>query len=252
MKDLFKIIPVIIAAVLIFGALSAYAASPRVVDEADILTELEEERLEAKLDELSEKYSQDIVVVTVMGLGGKDVKLYADDYFDDNGYGYGDTYTGILLLVDMVSRQYAISTCGDAIEIFGESDLDSLEDAFLYDLSNGYYYDAFDAFADECAYIIKYDKRLEPIWLIITLIVGAVIAFLTVNSMTSKHKNVKPQPSANRYMMRNTFRVDRSRDVYLYSHVTRVRRPRDNGGGGSSGRSVSSSGRSHGGRSGSF
>ncbi len=230
--------------------LTVFASSLRVVDDADILSETEESELRQKLDSLSEALGTDIVVVTVSSIGDKDVKLYADDYYDDNGYGLGESYSGILLLVSLESREYAISTYGDAMDIFGESDLDSLEYAFVGLLSDGEYYEAFDTFANECEHIIKYDKRLSPIWIFISLLVGGAVGGIVVWNMVSKHKNVKMQRSAESYMLRHTFRLDRSRDVFLYSHVTRRLKPQNNSSSGGSSRS--SSGRSHGGRSGSF
>ena len=41
---------------------------PRLVDRADLLSELEEEELEARLDEISERQQADVVVVTVNSL----------------------------------------------------------------------------------------------------------------------------------------------------------------------------------------
>ncbi len=231
--------------------LSASAAMPRVVDGDDLLTDEEESVLLRKLDYLSEEYRQDIVIVTVKSLGGKSSKLYADDFFDDNGYGYGESRSGILLLVCLSTRDYAISTSGDAMDIFGESDLDGLEDAFVSYLSSGDYFEAFNAFADECEYIIKYDKRLSPGWILAALAFGLVTAVIVISSMCKKHKNVKSQRAANNYILRNSFNLKRSRDVFLYSTVTRRVKPQ-NDSSGSSGRSRSSSGRSHGGRSGKF
>ncbi len=249
---IFAVLIISALCILLMTALSVtvFAASPRVVDDADILNDTEQSTLNQRLDSLSGSLGLDIVIVTVDSLDGKSVKLYADDYYDDNGYGAGDSDSGILLLVCMGTREYAISTCGDAMDIFGESDLDSLEYAFADLLSYGDYYEAFDAFADKCEYIVKYDKRLSPIWIVISLTVGAVIAGIVIWSMVSKHKNVKMQRSAESYMLRNTFHIDRSRDVFLYSHVTRRLKPQNNSSSGGSSRS--SSGRSHGGRSGRF
>ena len=46
-------------------------SSPRLVDRADLLSELEEEELEARLDEISERQQADVVVVTVNSLDGR-------------------------------------------------------------------------------------------------------------------------------------------------------------------------------------
>lgn len=53
---------------------------PRLVDRADLLSELEEEELEARLDEISERQQADVVVVTVNSLDGKSAQDYADDF----------------------------------------------------------------------------------------------------------------------------------------------------------------------------
>ncbi len=248
MKTMKKALIYTLTALCLLAALclTALAAPSRLVDNADLLTESEEISLSQTLDSLSAQYGYDFVVVTVNSLEGKHVQQYADDYYDDNGY----ADSGILLLICMTTREYAISTAGDCVEIFGESDFDSLENAFLSDLSGGYYYDAFTAFAEKSAYIIKYDKRLPPIWIFVSIGVGILVAFLVIKSMTSKHKSVKAQRGANSYMLRNTFHLDRSRNVFLYSHVSRVRKQQNNPSGGS--RSGGGGGGSHGGRSGRF
>ncbi len=227
---------------------SAEPSRPRVVDGAALLTNSESIELTEKLDRISLEYHLDVAVVTTYSLNGKSAVTYAMDFYEEAGYGQGDGFSGIMLLVAMEFSDYYILTSGDAMDIFSEGDLDSLEDAFLDSLSAGEYLEAFDAFAGECEYIIKYDGRLTPIWILISLIVGAVVAGLIIWNMLSKHKNVKAQKTANSYMRNDTFRLDRSRDIYLYSHVTRVLKPQNN----SSSGSRSSSGRSYGGRGGKF
>ena len=91
---------------------------PRLVDRADLLSELEEEELEARLDEISERDQVDVVVVTVNSLEGKTAQAYAEDYFIDHGYGQGENGDGILFLLDMGDRNWAIATHGYAIEVF--------------------------------------------------------------------------------------------------------------------------------------
>ena len=61
--------------------------------------ELEEEELEARLDEISEREQVDVIIVTTNSLEGKTAQAYADDYFIDHGYGQGEDGDGILFLV---------------------------------------------------------------------------------------------------------------------------------------------------------
>ena len=78
--------------------LSAETAYGRVVDGADLLDGSEEASLRERLDDISEKYQFDVVVVTEYSLGGKSPQSFADDFFDYNGYGQGSERSGVLLL----------------------------------------------------------------------------------------------------------------------------------------------------------
>ena len=62
------------------------------------------------------------------------------------------------------------------------------------------------------------------------------------------------QPLANSYVKSGSFNVTERSDLYLYRHVSKTAKPKDNGGssGGGSSTHTSSSGTSHGGSSGSF
>ncbi len=229
---------------------SAESDAPKLIDRAELLSEAEGEGLEKKLDALSVKYGHDIIVITEDYPYTADTALYARDLYEEMGYGQGEDLSGILLYIyfDTFGGGYELVTSGSARDIF-DDELDALSEVFVDMLSDGDYYKAFEAFADECEYLIKYEDILPPIWIFISLIVGAVIGGIVIWSMTSKHKGVKMQKSANNYLMRSTFRLDRSRDVYLYSLVTRTVKPQNNS---SSGGGRSSSGRSYGGKSGRF
>lgn len=72
---------------------------PRVVDEADLLSDSEEKELAGKIEDLTDKYNFDIVIVTADTINGETPMAYADDYYDYNGYGAGADNDGILLLL---------------------------------------------------------------------------------------------------------------------------------------------------------
>ncbi len=232
-------------------AVNASALSAdQVVDNAELLTAGEEVSLSDLLAQVRSAYNIDIAVITVTSTGGKNIQTFADTYYDTHGYGIGESRSGILLMVAMSTREYAMTTYGDAKDIFGENDFDALEDAFVSYLSDGEYYKAFAAFAEASAHAVKYDDRLTPTWIIVSLLVGIAVATIVIVCMVSKHKNVKFRRDANSYMQNDTFHLDRSRDIFLYSHVSRVAKPKNTGTGGS--RGGSRGGRSHGGRSGRF
>jgi len=254
------------------------SAAERAADFADILTYEEEVALCEKLDQISEAWECDIVVLTLESLEGKTAQAYADDYYDENGFGYGDDWTGILFLVSMGEREWAFSTCGDAIRMFTDAGLVRLEDAVIGYLSDGYYYDAFSAFADECADILEraalgeifddyggyigyedyyYEEEVvfDPVsWIPLSIIIGFIISLIVVNVMKGEMNSVHPASGASQFEKQGSFRVTSRQDIYLYRNISKTPRQTEQSRPGGAGSSVhrSSSGRSHGGRSGIF
>ncbi len=252
------------------------ASQPLVVDGADLLTEAEEEALGRILEEIAQQYVCDVIVVTTDSLEGYSARTYADTFFDQNGYGRGAAYTGILFLVSMTEREWAFSTCGDAISAFTADGLDLLEEKTIPYLSSGDYGTAFSEFADTCRWILaeaedgepygegyggydiydgydgydSYDGTASPLsagWIIGSVIGGFVLSLIVVSIMARDMKSVRYQKGADSYEKEGSFILTRQQDLFLYHQVTRIRHQTQKSGGRSS-----SSGRSHGGRSGRF
>ncbi len=237
---------------------------PRIVDNGAVLTDAEEASLLAKVDEISERQQCDVAIVTVESLEGKTVKLYADDFYDFNGYGMGEGDDGVLLLVSMNDRKWAITTYGKAIPTFTSAGLSYLEDQFRPLLTDGEYAQAFTVFAEQCDdYITQaasgtpYDTGNMPrgtfpflTRLVMALAIGVIIAFVVVSHMKSQLKSVGFQKAAAAYEKQGSMNVTNRSDLFLYRNVSRRRKPKQSSGGG--GMSTGSSGRSHGGSSGSF
>ena len=238
----------------------------RLVDDANLLSKSEEKALLKKLDEISERQDLDIVIVTTYSLEGKTPTAYADDFFDYNGYGYGSDRDGILFLVSMEDRDWAISTSGYGIKVFTDAGLDYIEDKVIPYLSDGDYADGFDKFADLCDKFIEqansgrpYDRGNMPkealsiLWIPGSIAIGAVIAFIGTGMMKSELKSVRRQKAASSYVRNGSMKLTASHEHYLYRNVTRrVRETSSGSGGGGSSIHTSSSGRSHGGSSGKF
>lgn len=260
MKKLIKILMIVVC----FFALgiNAHAEKQLIVDDADLLSVAQEQILQANLTKISNEYQMDIVIVTNNSLDGKSAQEYADDYFDYNGYGQGGGNDGILLLVSMEYRDWAISTCGKGIEVFTDAGLNHLEDQFLPDLSNGNYYEAFDAFAYSCEDFLQqaengkpYDNgnmpkgELGKMWLFLAVGLGLVVGGVTVYVMYSDLNSARLQANAHDYTRPGSMMINREKDIFLYRHVTRRAKPKQSSG---SSTHISSSGRSHGGSSGKF
>ena len=232
-------------------------------DTADILTDSEEKELSDLLRGISTRQRLTVAVVTVKDCGGKTQRAFADDYFDDGGYGYGADRDGVLLLVDMGERQCWISTHGYGITAFTDAGIAYIGDAVKDDMADGNYAGAFRRYAELCDDFVTqaregkpYDtetmpRRPLPVLAIpISLAIGFVIALITVGGMKGQLKSVRSQPLADCYVRKDSMEVTRSSDLFLYSTLSRTQRPKENDSNSSSGGSsthTSSSGSTHGG-----
>lgn len=233
----------------------------RLVDEADIFTDAEEAELVGMLDKLSTECTFDIVVVTVDSLDGEGAEDYADDYFNYNGYGMGENYDGALLLISMEDRQWHISTCGYGIAALSDNDLYQIEEEMVPYLSSGEYVEAIENYAWICAGYVQEAKEAGVVYdetasegmgvfsaLVSSLVIGFLLAFIPMLVMKSKMKSVKMRNEAADYMDRESRKITRSHDRFLYHTINKVYTPKEE----HSSIHTSSSGRSHGGRGGGF
>lgn len=135
----------------LLAVVPVYAAGerqlPRLVDDAGLLSNSERNKLLEQLDKTSEEYNCDVAIVTVNSLEGKTATKYADDFYDYNGYGMGSGDDGILFLISMGERDWAITTYGYAITVFTDAEQEYITDQIMPDLSNGNYKEAFSDFA---------------------------------------------------------------------------------------------------------
>ena len=139
-------------------------------------------------------------------------------------------------------------------------------DAFLNDLSGGRYFDAFMAYARTCDEFLTLAREGTPVdigydsafnWvgaLMISAVIGLIGGLIMVNSMKNSMTTVKMAVNAQNYVRQNSLHLTAQGDRFLYTQTQRIPRS-DGSSGGSRGGSTghhSSSGRTHGGRSGRF
>ena len=260
-KIVFKVLCAVLLAFSISIPVFAWSDVPLLVDDADLLSSSEEQLLLNALHEISQNQQMDVVVVTVDSLQGKTPRNFADDFYDYNGY----AKDGVLLLVCMGSRDWYVSTTGFGITVVTDAGLNYMSNCFLDDLSDGYYYDAFMTYANLCDEFITQAKTGRPYDvgnlpkgafplgknLLISLVVGFVVALITTGIMRSQLKCVHLQSGAGNYVKKDSLRVTNSKEMFLYRQVHKREKPKQNSSGGSS-THRSSSGRSHGGGGGKF
>lgn len=223
---------------------------PLVVDNADILTDSEEAELGTKLNNLTETYKTEVAVVTVSDLEGKSPEAYADDYYDYNGYGYGDNDDGLLVVYkpgEEGERKLHITTHGTAIDAFSDEKINDV----LYEMKDlcvaEEYAEAFNAYADKCEEILI-DASTPPtvhwFWIPVCFAVGFVLSFIISGIIVASLKSVRSKANAKDYVREGSMYVNRQQDIFLYSNVSKTAIKEDKD---TSSTHTSSSGREHGG-----
>ncbi|MCL1913478.1 MAG: TPM domain-containing protein [Eubacteriaceae bacterium] len=263
-----------------------------VIDYAELLGGYQAEALEESIAKIIENYNFDVVIVTTNSIGGKSPQAYADDYFDNNGYGKGQNgEDGVLLLVDMGGGNWHISTSGYGITVFTDYGiqliggvvapqiranpygafsifvgsvaqfLDEARDNRPIDIytggdSNGSYY--FDSTNGKYYFEpapVPNRWRNVPIVFPAGFVISALMMFVKAKGMNT----ARSKAHASDYVRQGSFSLDTRRDLYLHSTTWSTPRPQQStssrtGGssGGGSSTHSSSSGRSHGGGGGKF
>ncbi|WP_050699301.1 TPM domain-containing protein [Anaeromassilibacillus senegalensis] len=110
------------------GGLTAFAEEKRVYDQAKLFSTDSAMRLDARASTLTDKLEVDFIIVTTDDARGKTPQAYADDFYDDNGFGVGGDKSGVLFLIDMDNREVYISTSGKAIAYLTDTVIDGLLD----------------------------------------------------------------------------------------------------------------------------
>lgn len=274
MKKIILILTFLLASFSLFS-------SPLLVDNANLLSEEEEVELTKKLEEVKEKTTLTVVVVTDTSSYGKGDMEAADSIFENGDYGED----GVVFFLNMGERSYYISTSGYAMYCLDDYALsdDKIYSPVIAYLSKGEYYTAFTNFASYVEIAVRDSSRESyssqtlnsngdwvevevrekkfdwAMSLLFSIIVGTTVSIIVISKEKRKMKSVGAVNNADDYVVPNSFVLDEDENILLYSHVSRVMKapPRDdNNFGGNrphhTTTHISSSGGTHGGRGGKF
>lgn len=237
----------------------------RLLDMASLLSDEEVDSLTSRLDELSLRQKMDVVIATTDTLDGKGVVEYADDLYDYCSFGYGANRDGLILVISMEDNDWYISTCGYGITVFTDAGIDYIGEQIVPYLSDKDFAGAFATYITLCDEFITqartdkpYDigslprKPLSPAWILVSLIIGLILSFITVGKMKAKLVTVRSQAAADSYIKDGSMNITDSREMFLYKNITRTKRSSDSSSSGGSSTHTSSSGTTHGGGGGKF
>ncbi len=238
----------------------------RVFDYGEVLSSDEEERLGKLIGEKETETGCDIVLVTLnesleeYARQYEDsqgylqpwqyVMVYADNFYDEHGFGYNKPHGDGVILVDNWYREadgsvYSwLSTCGKAMDQLSGSEIDALLNRALADVESEPY-SAYARYVELFAQEMKGKGRISiPFWApLLAAAVGTGI-FIAVNLNLNKGRKTV---NLNTYVEGGRPDLRRRDDIFLHKTVTQRRIPQNNGGSGGGGGHRSSGGVSHGG-----
>lgn len=239
-----KIICYFLIALLILSCFcfTVSASSPYINDEAGILTSDDSASLESKASSFKSIHGFDIAILIIDRLpyDNDDPFDYAGDYFEDK---YGKD--GIILLISISDREWAISCGGAAKKIYTDKAQKILEDSFMPYLRNDDFYEAAKAFVDVSDDIanglyendLKKEKTQDTFKKIgICTVISLIGAFALILFEKSKMKTARRQNYAYDSISQQ-LKLRDSQDIFLFSRTHRTRRESSSGSSGSHSRS---------------
>lgn len=237
----------------------------RVFDFANLFSSAEKEAIQSEIDNFINVHNYDMCIVTTNDAQGKTSRDYADDFYDYNGLGFDEEYSGVLFLMDMDNREIYISTSGYLIDYFTDSRIEDALDDIYESITIPDYQKCAQKFINWGHFVISEgipdgqyrveEKEYEPSYTIqkalIALGIGFVAALITCCSIAGVYK-FKRSTYRYPYTEDGSLELTASNDFFVTKFVTTRKIETSSGGGSGSSVHSSSSGRSHGGGGRSF
>lgn len=261
MKKLIKILSFVL---LLLIPINVFSENNKIVDNVNVLSDNQKLNLETKLNELSNKYDIDVVVYLSNDTSyDEDITSEGCEFYDLNGYGYGDDHRGLLLIINYETRMFDVITTGDSVRNKYDGYIEDCFDAMMDSLADDPY-EAIKIFTNwvDTRFIseqqpsnnnnpIKKDNTIRDLSVagIFSTIISVIVGIILKKQLKTEGK----KRGASNYIDKNSFNLTRSGDIFLY-RTTSTRRIRTNqnnnnnhtNGGGFHVSHTSSSGISHG------
>lgn len=231
-----------------------------IFDNSDLLTFDEWEKLEARAADISQRHGCGVYVAFVDDFtkygDGNDVYKTTYQLYHANELGMGENRDGIIILLSMADRDYAMFVYGENAEkAFDKYGQEQLEDTFLGYFGDNDWYNGVSSYLDTCdEYLTLAEegnpvrKNTLPMYIIVVVASCAISGFICLmlkQRMQTVHKKVE----ANEYVTDGGLQLTEQYDRYTHTTETRSKINKDSD---SSGGTSSCSGGGGSGRSGKF
>lgn len=261
-----RVLSLLLAVMMVFTLCVSPAAAEQtgaqlnyVTDAAGLLSESENAQLEKMAQTVSQKYGVGVYMVTV-----EDYRNYQPDgvfiatytIYHDNTMGEGPNRDGIMLLLSMDDRDWAMfcygSRCEYTFDSYGQK---QLEEVFLDNFQENDWYGGFADYVNECEAYLETASVGKPVRssnfipILVAITLSLLLSVLIVSLIWNKMDNVAAKATAATYISQDLNLTEKTdRFIRKTTHRQAIQRNSS----GSSGSSKSESGGGGSGRSGKF
>ena len=247
MKKIFVLlITVVLAFCLGFNAFADdYYADNNLIDGANVLTQDEAKEISQKIDDIKEEFGINPFVF-ILDYNPGDGSYRPQSALASAAKNWltefqirTDTLEepAVLLAVTVKDRCWHLEYT-DTNDKLPDSNV--MSEYFIDDLGENDYYGGVMGFLEGIESELSFPWLLN---IVIAVAIGLIMGFIFVNSMKGKLKTVRFAQNAHNYVRDGSFNLEKSRDLYLYSTVTRVAKPKNSSSGGGGGSSRSGGGK---------
>lgn len=219
-----------------------------VQDDAFLITEEEEQKLEQECERMLGEHHAGVYIVTTEDFGGGDIKEWQRQIFDEYNLGADCGESGIMLAVSMAERDWGLVSFGTAQEAFTTYGRERMGELILDDLSEGEFFDAFSRYisladdyftANEEGNPYTEEHRYGEGWRIpviigVSFVLSLAVSLTIVLSWKRSMNTRVRQEGAMAYLKEGSFRLYQQTDRFLYHRVSRTKIQKESSSSGSS------------------
>lgn len=210
----------------------------RVFDEANVLADEEEEELSALIEEKEKMIGADIVLLTIREPEIDDyytIRDYAQNWYETNQFGWDKPNGDGIIYVDNWANGYCwLCTTGRPTQKLDDNTIQFIIDRTNENVNEdpcAAYETMIKTTAEEMQNLNLFHFRIGNLWLL--LIALAVAAIFAACNLIGNRGQVTTGKST--YVPEGGVKINRRQDIFLHSHVTRVKVESDHDSGGHGG-----------------
>lgn len=236
-------------------------ALEKIYDFAELLTDEEEQELYDKVQEFIKTTNLDLALVTTNSNHKVSTKAYADDFYDYNDF----KINGLVFVIDMVNRQFYISTAGTAMLYYDDERIESILTALDEPMLNQEFFQANKDFITETLnfynegysdnankYVVIGTQIYHKTPYLTLTIIATITSTVVLLVLALKNKQVKLASNSNDYFVANSLKITDESKVLTSTHTTKTYNTTSSGSDSDGGFSSGSSESDHGGGGHSF